>query len=71
MKVRRVFDDYGPEWGNALSSDGRYLVYTDWVTGNMAVVDLVTKERRPITSDGGMNTSKGGLRRDERLLRRR
>jgi len=61
MKVRRVFDDYGPEWGNALSSDGRTLIYTDWATGNMAAVDLVTKERRPITNDGGLNTSKGGF----------
>jgi Tol biopolymer transport system component len=61
MKVRRVFDEYGPEWGNALSSDGRTLIYTDWATGNMAAVDLVTKQRRPITSDGGMNTSKGGF----------
>jgi Tol biopolymer transport system component len=61
MKVRRVFDDYGPEWGNAVSSDGRHLVYTDWSTGDMAVVDLVTKQRRPITKDGGMDTSKGGF----------
>jgi Tol biopolymer transport system component len=61
MKVRRVFDDYGPEWGNALSSDGRTLIYTDWATGNMAAIDLVTKERRPITNDGGTNASKGGF----------
>jgi len=55
INVRRVFDDYGPEWGNALSSDGRYLVYTDWSTGDMAVVDLITKERRRITKDGGLD----------------
>jgi len=55
INVRRVFDDYGPEWGNALSSDGRYLVYTDWTTGDMAVVDLITKERRRITNDGGLD----------------
>jgi Tol biopolymer transport system component len=55
MKVRRVYDDYGPEWGNALSSDGRYLIYTDWSTGDMAVIDLVTKGRRRITSEGGLD----------------
>jgi Tol biopolymer transport system component len=58
MNVRRVFDDYGPEWGNALSSDGRYLVYTDWSTGDMAVVDLVKKARRHITTDGGLDKPK-------------
>lgn len=55
MRVRMVYDGNGPEWGNALSSDGRYLVYTDWSTGDMAVVDLVTKEHRRLTSDGGMD----------------
>jgi Tol biopolymer transport system component/uncharacterized membrane protein len=59
INVRRVFDDYGPEWGNALSSDGRQLIYTDWNTGDMAVVDLVTKERRRITTDGGLDKPTG------------
>ncbi|MDP2914511.1 MAG: tetratricopeptide repeat protein [Candidatus Aminicenantes bacterium] len=27
--IRRVYDGTGPEWGNGLSSDGRYLAYTD------------------------------------------
>ena len=61
MNVRRVFNDYGPEWGNALSSDGRYLVYTDWSTGDMAVVDLVTKQRRHITNDGGLDKPTRGF----------
>lgn len=60
MRVRMVYDGNGPEWGNALSSDGRYLVYTDWFTGDMAVVDLATKEHRRITSDGGMDKPTGG-----------
>ncbi|MDH4198576.1 MAG: tetratricopeptide repeat protein, partial [Candidatus Aminicenantes bacterium] len=59
INIRRVYDDYGPEWGNALSSDGRYLVYTDWSTGDMAVVDLVTKQHRRITDTGGQNSTTG------------
>ncbi|MFO7733185.1 MAG: tetratricopeptide repeat protein [Candidatus Aminicenantes bacterium] len=47
--MRRVYDE-GLEWGNALSSDGRYLVYTDWATGDMAVVDVVTKDSRRLTN---------------------
>jgi hypothetical protein len=61
INSRRVYDGNGPEWGNALSSDGRYLVYTDWTTGDMAVVDLVTKQHRHITDAGGLDKRTGGF----------
>jgi Tol biopolymer transport system component len=61
MNIRRVYDGTGPEWGNALSSDGRYLVYTDWETGDMAVVDMITREHRRLTHEGGLNKASGDM----------
>ena len=61
MNIRRIYDGEGPEWGNALSSDGRYLVYTDWETGDMAVVDMTTREHRRLTNEGGLNKTSGDM----------
>jgi Tol biopolymer transport system component len=61
LNIRRVYDGAGPEWGNALSSDGRYLVYTDWDTGDMAVVDLKTKRHRRLTNTGGLRQPMGDM----------
>jgi Tol biopolymer transport system component len=61
MNIRRVYDGTGLEWGNALSSDGRYLVYTDWDTGDMAVVDMITRENRRLTHEGGLNKTSGDM----------
>ena len=33
----------------SVSSDGRSLTYTDWTTGNLAVRDLATGEKRQLT----------------------
>lgn len=38
--------------GSSLSPDGRYLTYTDWTTGDLAVHDLVTGENRRLTNKG-------------------
>ena len=38
-------------WG-APSPDGRYLSFTDWDSGNLAVRDLTTGEYRNLTSEG-------------------
>jgi Tol biopolymer transport system component len=56
FRIRRVYEGGGLEWGNALSSDGRYLVYTEWSTGDLAVVDLVTTKTRRLTDKGGLYT---------------
>jgi hypothetical protein len=61
MNIRRIYDGTGPEWGNALSSAGRHLVYTDWETGDMAVVDLTTREHRRLTSTGGLRSPSGDM----------
>ena len=47
MTVRQVWA--GPEGARALSSDGRYLSYVDWSTGNLVLRDLVTGDARPLT----------------------
>jgi Tol biopolymer transport system component len=61
LSMRRVYEGTGLEWGNALSSDGRYLVYTDWDTGDLAVVDLVTTKSRQLTNNGGLSTKSGEM----------
>jgi Tol biopolymer transport system component len=61
LRMRRVYDGTGLEWGNALSSDGRYLVYTDWDSGDLAVVDLATNKSRPLTNKGGLSTKSGEM----------
>lgn len=61
FSMRRVYDGTGLEWGNALSSDGRYLVYTDWTSGDLAVMDLVTKKSRSLTKGGGLSTGTGEM----------
>jgi len=61
INLRRIYDGIGLEWGNALSSDGRYLVYTDWETGDMAVVDMATKQHRRLTNTGGLKKPSGDM----------
>jgi Tol biopolymer transport system component len=61
LSIRRVYDGTGPEWGNALSSDGRYLVYTDWETGDMALVDMTTQQHRRLTNTGGLDKPSGDM----------
>jgi Tol biopolymer transport system component len=58
--VRRVFEGPFPEfWGNGPSPDGRYVTQTDWETGDLAILDLLTGTMRRITdkTEGGWETS--------------
>ena len=52
LTVRMVLS--GPEAGafEAPSSDGRYLSYLDWETGDLAVRELATGEIRHLTNEG-------------------
>lgn len=38
--------------GSAVSPDGRYLAYTDWTTGDLALFDLVERTHRRVTNKG-------------------
>lgn len=44
---------------NPPSFDGRYLPFTDWSTGDLALRDLVSGTTRPLTKTGGYGASGG------------
>ena len=37
------------------SPDGKYLSYTDWKTGNLAIYEITTREKYILTNEGSMN----------------
>jgi Tol biopolymer transport system component len=45
--------------GESISSDSRYLAFTDWATGNIGLRDLSTGVSRLLTSSGGWTSSNG------------
>jgi hypothetical protein len=49
---RRVWSGQGVDTEGTVSSDGRYLSFPDWPTGNLALRDLVTGTNRNLTNDG-------------------
>lgn len=50
VTVRRMYEGPGPDsWGTSASPDGRYVTQTDWSTGDLAVLDLLTGEMRRVT----------------------
>jgi dipeptidyl aminopeptidase/acylaminoacyl peptidase len=52
MVVRRVWS--GPElsFTTSLSTDGRNIFYTDWETGDLAVLEIASKRKRRLTNKG-------------------
>ncbi len=50
MTVRRVWQGSGVDIGGSPSLDGRYLSFTDWSTGDVAIRDLATGENRRLTN---------------------
>jgi Tol biopolymer transport system component len=58
--VRRVYEGVLPEfWMNGPSPDGRYVTQNGWDTGDLAVLDLLSGQRRRVTQkgEGGWETS--------------
>lgn len=51
ISVRKVWDDAIDPGGNP-SPDGRYLSFTDWSSGDLAIRDLKTGENRRLTKKG-------------------
>jgi len=50
VTVRRMYEGPGLDsWGTSASPDGRYVTQTDWSTGDLAVLDLLTGEMRRVT----------------------
>ena len=51
--VRRVWAGREPDfYASTPSPDGRYLTEVDWITGDLALIDLVTGELRHVTDKG-------------------
>ena len=58
--VRRVYEGPDPDFGGTCPSpDGRYVTQTDYDTGDLAVLDLLTGQKRRVTNkgEGGWTTS--------------
>ena len=53
--ARQVWD--GDASAGSVSPDGRYLTFTDWATGDLAVRDLETGENHRLTRKGTWNES--------------
>ncbi len=51
--TRQVWSGPGVDGDGAPSPDGRYLTFTDWVTGDLAIRDLGTGINRRLTNTGG------------------
>jgi len=53
LVLRRVLAGSGVDLLGAPTPDGRYLTFTDWSTGDLAVRDMSNGEVRHLTDDGG------------------
>lgn len=52
MTVRQVWAGRGADYEAGISPDGSLLTYTDWGTGDLAVQNLVTGDKRRLTNKG-------------------
>ena len=57
MAVRRVWAGADVDTEGAASSDGAYLTYVDWETGDLAIRDLHTGEKHRLTNKGTWSVS--------------
>lgn len=55
--VRQAWSGAGVDPMGTPSADGRYLSFTDWETGDLAVRDLSTNTSRRLTNTGGWEAS--------------
>jgi len=52
LKIQLVWSERSTDIGGEISPDGRYLCFTDWNTGDLAVRDLATGKNRRVTKKG-------------------
>ncbi len=57
MKMRQVWAGPGVDTLGAPSPDGRYLSYVDWETGDLALRELSSEEKRRLTNKGTWSDS--------------
>jgi len=58
ITLRQVWSGRGVDACGAPSPDGRYLSYTDWETGDLAVYEIATGRKRRLTNDGFLGADK-------------
>ena len=63
--LRRVWEGLNPSfWASSPSPDGRSVTEIDWPDGDLAVLDLITGEKRPLTDNDpsdGYNNAEGSV----------
>ena len=57
FKLRQVWSGAGVDTLGAVSPDGRYLSFVDWVTGDLAIRELATGTNRRLTNKGSWTQS--------------
>ena len=60
LTLRRVWTGDSDEHPFMISRDGKYLVYIDWSTGDVCILELITGETRNFTNKGRREESYGG-----------
>ena len=58
MVARRVWGGPGVDFLGAPSPDGRHVTFVDWETGDLAIHDLTSGDKRRLTNKGGWSESK-------------
>jgi len=52
LMVRKVWSDSEVDTEGEISPDGRYISFVDWTTGNLALYEVASGKKRPVTSNG-------------------
>jgi Tol biopolymer transport system component len=52
ITLRRIWEGPDVDTLGKPSPDGKFLSYVDWDTGNLALLDVATGEKRPLTKEG-------------------
>lgn len=52
LSNKKIWDEHNTDLEGAVSPDGRYLSYVDWDTGDLAVYEIATGEKRRLTDKG-------------------
>lgn len=60
MAMRRIYEGKGLDWCHGITSDGRYLSFLDWDTGNVGVLDIRTGSVRRVTTAGSVASGEFG-----------
>jgi len=57
FKIRKIWEGLDMDQRTKPSPDGRYLSYTDWDTGDLAIREILTGNKKRLTQKGSWQTS--------------